>query len=127
MNAADVAGVSPRMDDAFAMLLAVSMAAQHPHEAAALVRLPTIHAYLTERGWKRGWGSERTLLWEAPTIEGAEYFGVMVPKSEHRPDYAKRVVGVSRDIAGREATSLTNVLASWLYSQWQTGTFRESP
>lgn len=114
------------IDEPFAMLLALSMAAQSPHEAAALVSLPTIHTYLSERGWKRGWGSERTMLWGAPTIEGVEYFGVMVPKSEDRPDYARRVVEAARDIAGRESNAITHVLAAWLYSQWQTGAFREA-
>ena len=111
-------------DDDFAMLLAVSMAAQSPHEAAALVSLPTIHTYLRAIRWKRGWGSERTSLWGAPTIEGAEDFSVMVPKSEDRPDYARRVVEAARDIAGRESTAITHVLAAWLFAQWQTGTFR---
>jgi hypothetical protein len=120
------------MDDAFAMLLAVSMAAQCPHEAAALVRLPTIHAYLTARGWTPGrspaWTFGGGIVWNAPTgAEPDDDYGVVLPNREAILDYSRRVAEASLGVGVEESRSGTHVLAAWLYSQWQTGTFRVTP
>ena len=110
MNAVDAAGVSRGMDDAFAMLLALSMAAQSPHEAAALVSLPTIHAYLTERGWTPGrspaWTFGRGIVWSAPTgAEPDDDYGVVLPNREAILDYSRRVAEASLGV-GVERVSL---------------------
>lgn len=131
MNAADAAGVSRGMDNAFAMLLALSMAAQSPHEAAALVRLPTIHTYLASRGWTSGkspaWTFGRGIVWNAPPSTHGDDYGVLFPNAEEPRDYAMVLVDAANGVGVEESRSGTHVLAAWLFAQWQTGTFRVMP
>jgi hypothetical protein len=119
------------IDDSFAMLLALSMAAQSPHEAAALVSLPTIHTYLTARGWTPGkippWTFGRGIVWDAPPSTHGDDYGVLFPNSEEPRDYAMVLVDAANGVAIEESRNGKNVLAAWLFAQWQTGTFRVTP
>ncbi len=131
MNTAVEAPVSAGMNDSFAMMLALTMAAQTPYAAAALVSLPTIHSYLTERKWTPGdvpsWAFGRRIVWDAPAGVHADHYGVLFPNSEEPRDYAMVLVDAAIGVGVEESRDGKSVLAAWLFAQWQTGTFRGTP